>query len=70
MCIRANHKLGAELGRQFDLSPTLRVEGRDFAGVNAEWLTWFPLDPPARQGAKMPIRIPGMLISIAVIAEA
>ncbi len=42
----------------------------DFTGLNQEWVRWFPVNPPARQGAKMPIRIPGMLISIALIAEA
>ena len=42
----------------------------DFPGLNAEWLRWFPTDPPARQGAKMPVRIPGMKVSIAMIAEA
>jgi 2-iminobutanoate/2-iminopropanoate deaminase len=42
----------------------------DFAGMNEEWLRWFPLDPPARQGAKLPARIPGMKVSIAVVAEA
>lgn len=42
----------------------------DFAGANEEWLRWFPDDPPARQGAKMPVRIPGMKVSIAMIAEA
>src|SRR5215471_4137029 len=42
----------------------------DFAGMNEEWLKWFPSDPPARQGAKLPVRIPGLKISIAVIAEA
>jgi 2-iminobutanoate/2-iminopropanoate deaminase len=26
----------------------------DFAGMNEEWLRWFPSDPPARQGAKLP----------------
>ena len=46
------------------------LEDEDFSGLNEEWLKWFPLDPPARQGAKMPVRIPGMKISIAVIAEA
>ncbi len=30
---------------------------------------WFQVDPPARQGAKLPIRPKGMKISIAVIAE-
>jgi 2-iminobutanoate/2-iminopropanoate deaminase len=42
----------------------------DFAGMNEEWVQWFPTDPPARQGAKLPVRIPGLKISIAAIAEA
>jgi 2-iminobutanoate/2-iminopropanoate deaminase len=42
----------------------------DFAGMNEEWLRWFPSNPPARQGAKLPARIPGLKVSIAVIAEA
>jgi 2-iminobutanoate/2-iminopropanoate deaminase len=42
----------------------------DFAGMNEEWLRWFPSDPPARQGAKLPARIPGLKVSIAVIAAA
>ena len=46
------------------------AEEDDFAGLNEEWLRWFPTDPPARQGAKMPVRIPGMKVSIAMIAEA
>lgn len=46
------------------------LEETDFAGMNEEWLKWFPADPPARQGAKLPVRIPGMRVSIAVIAEA
>jgi len=29
----------------------------DFAGLNEEWLRWFPSEPPARQGAKLPARI-------------
>ncbi|MBK9693588.1 MAG: RidA family protein [Gemmatimonadetes bacterium] len=42
----------------------------DFTGMNEEWLRWFPVDPPARQGAKLPVRVEGLLISIAAIAEA
>ena len=42
----------------------------DFAGMNAEYVKWFPVDPPARQGAKLPARIPGLKVSIAAIAEA
>jgi 2-iminobutanoate/2-iminopropanoate deaminase len=46
------------------------LEESDFAGMNEEWVRWFPVHPPARQGAKMPVRVPGMRVSIAVIAEA
>ena len=42
----------------------------DFAGMNEEWLKWFPSDPPARQGAKLPVRVPGLKVSIAAVAEA
>lgn len=46
------------------------LEEADFAGMNEEWLKWFPSNPPARQGAKLPVRVPGLKVSIAVIAEA
>jgi 2-iminobutanoate/2-iminopropanoate deaminase len=46
------------------------AEESDFAGMNEEWAKWFPVDPPARQGARLPIRPKGMKVSIAVIAEA
>ena len=53
------------------VSATLIVaEEDDFAAANEEWLKWFPSDPPARQGAKLPVRVPGLKISIAMIAEA
>jgi 2-iminobutanoate/2-iminopropanoate deaminase len=45
-------------------------EESDFAGMNEEWGKWFPKDPPARQGAKLPIQPKGMRISIALVAEA
>jgi len=45
------------------------AEEDDFAGMNEEWMRWFPTNPPARQGAKLPARIPGLKVSIAVIAE-
>jgi 2-iminobutanoate/2-iminopropanoate deaminase len=46
------------------------LEDTDFAGMNEEWIEWFPANPPARQGAKLPVRIPDMKVSIAAIAEA
>jgi 2-iminobutanoate/2-iminopropanoate deaminase len=60
---------GTELSRAVSATVILAEEA-DFTGMNEEWLKWFPADPPARQGARMPIRVPGMLISIALIAEA
>lgn len=44
-------------------------EESDFAGMNEEWGKWFSENPPARQGAKLPIHPKGMKISIALIAE-
>jgi 2-iminobutanoate/2-iminopropanoate deaminase len=53
------------------VSATMIVaDEEDFAPANEEWERWFPSDPPARQGAKMPVRVPGMKVSIAMIAEA
>jgi len=46
------------------------AEEDDFAGMNEEWVRWFPIHPPARQGAKLPVRVPMLKVSIAVIAEA
>jgi 2-iminobutanoate/2-iminopropanoate deaminase len=60
---------GSSLGKV--VSATVIVaEEVDFAGMNEEWMRWFSIDPPARQGAKLPIRPKGMKISIAAIAEA
>jgi 2-iminobutanoate/2-iminopropanoate deaminase len=41
----------------------------DFTGMNEEWRRWFPTDPPARQGAKLPLDVPGLRLSVAAIAE-
>jgi 2-iminobutanoate/2-iminopropanoate deaminase len=46
------------------------LDESDFAGMNEEWSRWFPTNPPARQGAKLPISPKGMRISIAAIAVA
>lgn len=46
------------------------AEEEDFGGMNEEWSKWFAKDPPARQGAKLPVKIPGLKVSIACIAEA
>jgi hypothetical protein len=46
------------------------LDESDFTGMNEEWAKWFAVDPPARQAAKLPVRIPGMKVSIAAIVEA
>ena len=60
---------GSSLDRVVSATVILAEED-DFAGMNEEWLRWFPSDPPARQGAKLPVRVPGLKISIAAVAEA
>jgi 2-iminobutanoate/2-iminopropanoate deaminase len=60
---------GSSLGQVVSATFILADES-DYAGFSEEWLRWFPTDPPARQGAKLPITPQGMKISIAAIAEA
>jgi reactive intermediate/imine deaminase len=40
----------------------------DFAGMNDEYATWFPVDPPTRYVAKLGVEIPGVLVSIRMTA--
>jgi 2-iminobutanoate/2-iminopropanoate deaminase len=40
----------------------------DFAGMNEEYATWFPAEPPARYVAKLGVEIPGVLVSIRMTA--
>jgi len=60
---------GSSLDRIVSVTIVLADED-DFPGMNEEWLRWFPSNPPARQGAKLPARIPGLKVSIAAIAQA
>lgn len=72
-CLRNIDAVLQAAGSSLDkiVSATLIVaEEDDFAAINEEWMRWFPTNPPARQGAKLPVRIPGLKVSIAVIAEA
>lgn len=59
---------GSSMDRIVSVTVVLAEED-DFAGMNEEYLRWFPVDPPARQGAKLPARIPGLKVSIAAVAE-
>jgi hypothetical protein len=58
-------------GWQLHVSATfVLAEENCFSGMNEEWLKWFPANPPARQGAKLPVKVSGLKVSIAAIAEA
>ena len=59
---------GSSMGRIVNATFILR-DPEDFAGMNEEWQRWFAVDPPARQGARHPLEMAGLRISIAVIAE-
>jgi 2-iminobutanoate/2-iminopropanoate deaminase len=60
---------GSHLDRAVQFTVIL-AEEEDFPGMNEEWVRWFPENPPARQGAKLPVRVPGLKVSIACVAEA
>ena len=72
-CLANIRAILEEAGSSLDKVASMTVvlaEEEDFAGMNEEWLKWFPSDPPARQGAKLPVRVAGLKVSIAAIAEA
>ena len=72
-CLTNIQAILEEAGSSMDkiVSVTIVMADEDeFAGMNEEWIKWFPFNPPARQGAKLPAHIPGLKVSIAAIAEA
>ena len=72
-CLRNVAAILAAAGSSLDkaVSATfLLAEPEDFAGMNEEWAKWFVTDPPARQGARLPVRPKNIKLTIAVIAEA
>jgi 2-iminobutanoate/2-iminopropanoate deaminase len=40
----------------------------DFPGMNEEYATWFPTDPPTRYVAKLGVEVPDVLVSIRMTA--
>jgi 2-iminobutanoate/2-iminopropanoate deaminase len=40
----------------------------DFAGMNAEYATWFPTEPPTRYVGKLGVEIPDVRVSIRMTA--
>ena len=46
----------------------LLTRPEDFAGLNEEYLRWFPADPPTRYVTKLGVDLPGLLVSIRMTA--
>jgi 2-iminobutanoate/2-iminopropanoate deaminase len=46
----------------------LLTDPTDFTGMNEEYARWFPHEPPTRYVAKLGVEIPGLLVSIRMIA--
>jgi reactive intermediate/imine deaminase len=46
----------------------LLTNPKDFAGMNDEYATWFPAEPPTRYVAKLGVEIPDLLVSIRMTA--
>ena len=45
---------GSSLDKVASVTVVLADE-QDFHGMNEEYMKWFPSNPPARQGAKLPV---------------
>ena len=72
-CLKNISAILEDAGSSMDKIVSITVvlaDEEEFAGMNEEYVRWFPSNPPARQGAKLPVRIPGLKVSIAAIAEA
>jgi 2-iminobutanoate/2-iminopropanoate deaminase len=72
-CLTNIQAILEEAGSSMDKIVSVTVvmaDEEEFGGMNEEWMKWFPSNPPARQGAKLPARIPGLKVSVAVIGEA
>jgi 2-iminobutanoate/2-iminopropanoate deaminase len=46
----------------------LLFDPADFVGLNEEWARWFADNPPARYVAKLGVELPGVLVSIRMVA--
>lgn len=60
---------GSSLDKVVNATFFLR-DASDFAGMNEEWVRWFPVDPPSRQGARHWLDVEGLMVALAVVAEA
>ena len=66
-CQAVLHAAGATLQHVVEVG-VLLTNPTDFAGMNEEYATWFPAEPPTRYVAKLGVEIPGVLVSIRMTA--
>jgi 2-iminobutanoate/2-iminopropanoate deaminase len=66
-CQAVLHAAGATLQNVVEVG-VLLTNPTDFAGMNEEYATWFPAEPPTRYVAKLGVEIPGVLVSIRMTA--
>ena len=57
----------ADLGDVIEVG-VLLTHPEDFAGLNEEYVRWFPTDPPTRSVTKLGVDLPGLLVSIRMTA--
>lgn len=62
-CQAVLQEAGATLADVVEVG-VLLTNPTDFDGMNEEYSTWFPVDPPTRYAAKLGAEIPGLLVSI------
>jgi reactive intermediate/imine deaminase len=66
-CEAVLHAAGSALEDVLEVG-VLLTNPADFAGMNDEYATWFPAEPPTRYVAKLGVEIPGVLVSIRMTA--
>jgi 2-iminobutanoate/2-iminopropanoate deaminase len=66
-CQAVLHAAGATLQDVVEVG-VLLTNPTDFAGMNDEYATWFPIEPPTRYVTKLGVEIPGVLVSIRMTA--
>ena len=66
-CKAILQEAGAELDDVVEVG-VLLTNPTDFPGMNEEYATWFPTDPPTRYVAKLGVEVPDVLVSIRMTA--
>lgn len=66
-CEAVLHAAGATLRDVVEVG-VLLANPADFAGMNEEYASWFPDEPPTRHIAKLGVELPDVLVSIRMTA--